>query len=84
VSGVNVFGISFQNMAMRIGYVRIAGIMDGKMVHFVKPVKKFSEKLPAIRMFVGLEETRTAEAVFAAMNSLKIHAFGCSWVWWVK
>lgn len=56
------------------------GIIEGKIVHFVKSVMKLSLKVLAIKMFVGLEDTRTAEAVFAAMNSLKIHAVGSIFV----
>lgn len=68
-------------MANRTGKVRIAGIIDGKMVHLVKPVKKLRSKLPAIKTLVGLEDTRTADAVLAAINSLKTHAVGSSEVW---
>ena len=51
----------------------IAGMMDGKTVHLVKSVKKFRLKLPVIKMLVGFDDTRTADAVLAAMNSLKTH-----------
>ena len=54
----------------------IAGMTVGRIVHFVKSVKKLREKLPAIRMLVGLDETKTAEAVLAAMNSEKTQAVG--------
>lgn len=50
----------------------------GRMVHLVKSVKKLRLKDPAIRMLVGFDETNTAEAVLAAINSEKIHAVGSS------
>lgn len=34
------------------------------------------ELTPLMRTFVGLLETRTAEATFAAMNSANTHAVG--------
>lgn len=41
-------------------------------------------KLPVIRTLVGFDETRTAEAVLAAINSLKTQAVGSIPAWWVR
>lgn len=53
-----------------------AEIMAGRVVYAVNPVMKFKENAPAIRMFVGFDETRMAEAIFAAWNCEKRKAVG--------